>query len=112
VFFSNFSKVWQLKTPKTTIFSHFIFWIHQWRDNMLFSYYWELGSLPITHKWIGMHLKKDESQIGSRWAPYAQIVEFECFFLMDVICQLKWLDFMKGWTVAWIQNNVSSSLLF
>jgi hypothetical protein len=41
--------------------------------------------LPITQEWIEMHLKKDESQIGSRWAPYAQIAEFECWSWLEYV---------------------------
>jgi len=108
--FVFFSKVWQLKTPKTTIFLHFIFWlIHQkkkqWRQHALILLRPWFATQWHTNGYIGNHLKTDESQIGSSELWLNSSVDHGCNISIIII-----IRFIKGWIVAWIQQSLFRSL--
>jgi hypothetical protein len=92
VCFSNFSRVWQLKTPKT--------WSHTVES--LVCYPQHTNGLEST--WKRMDPKLEVGEL---------LMHRSLNLSVDHGCNMwiKMIRFMKGWTVAWIQNKVFRSLL-
>jgi len=110
--FVFFSKVWQLKTPKTTSFLHFIFWlIHQKKKQ------WRQHALILLRPWFATH-NTQMHILESTWKgmnPKLEVCELWLNSSVDHGCNMSIkikIRCIKDWIVAWIQQSLFRSLLF
>jgi hypothetical protein len=106
IFIVFFSKVWQLQTPKTTIFLHFIFWlIHQKKKH------WRQHALILLRPWFATHNTQMDI-LESTWKgmnPKLEVVELWLNSSVDHGCNMSIkiiIKFIKGWIVEWIQQSL------